>query len=541
MADEKTPPRIEGSAPADRRPDFKRAEYKAGEWARKLSRAFMAGTRGVRALGDDALPQWPAERLEFYKLRAKIAQVTRYYARTIEATVGMIAGTPPTLADKSPQLIKDDWEDIDGQGTHGEVFARQLVEEMLVGGFVAILVDAPPVPEGVTLTLASEQALGLRPYWVMVTADQIWNWVVDAPDWNALVTAYSRGDLTADQVKALAKQIVVRQVTIHEPTDVRSGDFGTRTANRFRVLTLTEQGVTFAVWEHREADAGSGSAEHFAQISSGVMRGAQGKPLRAIPLAVGYPGRPVAPFVAEPKHLAIAELNLDHYGLTADRRYLMRLTHSPTLFLAGVQAERDSEGNEKPIEVGPNSVVRANDANAKMAFVSASAGALSESREEREAVVREIAAMGLSFLAKDRRSSHETARGRDLDMAGENQSHASVSRGAQDLLEQALQFHAAYRGVEPAEAEMHTAYASPDVDPQIAALLWQAVLRGVLDVQDWVEYLRTGKLPDGAQIALETVKLLAAAEADAKAKEERAQQTGNGENGDSADNEPAAA
>ncbi|MBY0490615.1 MAG: DUF4055 domain-containing protein [Gemmatimonadaceae bacterium] len=532
---------IPGKAPADQRPDFKRPEYKAGEWARALSRAFMAGTRGVRSLGETALPRWPAERPAFYKLRSTIAQVTRYYARTVEATVGMIAGTPPTLSDTVDPVIEQDWEDIDGRGTHGEVFARQLTEELLVGGFVGILVDAPPVPDGVRLTLASEQALGLRPYWVLVTADQILSWVVEAPQWPELIQAYAAGTLTADQVKALAKQAIVRQVVIHEPTDVAAGTFGMRTADRYRVLQLTAAGVTFAVWEHREAEGASG--EHFALISTGAMRGAKNAPLTAIPLAIGYPGRPSAPFVSEPKLLAIAELNLDHYVLTADRRYLMRLTHAPTLFLAGVGVDRDDDGNERPLEVGPNSVVRATDAQAKMSWVAADPNALAESRQERDEIVRQIAALGLSFLAKDRRTSTETAKGRSLDMAAENQSHASVARGLQDLLEQAFTFHAAYRGVQPPEIEMHTAYASPDVDPQLAALVWQAVLKGVLEVSDWVAYLRTGKLPDSASMAMTSSALLAAAEADAAAAAEQAAQTGNAGQlaADGADSVPTAA
>lgn len=525
MADTQTLQIIPGASPDEAKPNFRRPEYKAGAWARALSRAMMQGTRGVRALGEQALPRWPAERPEFYKLRAAIAQVTRYYARTVEATVGMVAGTPPSLADTVDPIIEQDWEDIDGRGTHGEVFARQLTEELLVGGFVGVLVDCPPVPDGVTLTLASEQALGLRPYWVLVTADQIVNWIVDAPDWSKLVAAYAAGLVSAEQVGAMAKQAVVRQVTIHEPTDTVAGTFGTKSVDRYRVLRLTDVGVEYAVWEHRQAEGMNG--EHFALVASGPMLGAKKAPLTAIPLAVGYAGRPVAPFVAEPKLLAIAELNLDHYGLSADRRYLMRLTHAPTLFLAGVQPERDSNGNEKPIEVGPNSVVRATDSNAKMAWVAADPNALAESRQERDEIVRQIAALGLSFIAKDRRGSTETATGRSLDMAAENQSHASVARGVQDLLEQAFCFHAAYRGLAEPEIEMHTAYASPDVDPQLAALVWQAVLKGVLEVEDWVEYMRTGKLPDSASLAMSSSALLAAAEADAKAAADKAAQTGN--------------
>jgi uncharacterized protein YciI len=331
----------------------------------------------------------------------------------------------------------------------------------------------------------------------------------------------------------MARQSVLRQVTIHEPTDAPAGPFGTRSVDRYRVLRLTDTGVTYALWEHRKAEGSSG--EHFALLTSGPMLGAKRAPLTEIPLAVGYASRPAAPFVADPKLLAIAELNLDHYGLTADRRYLMRLTHAPTLFLAGVSADRDDTGTEKPIEVGPNSVVRATDPQAKMAWVSADPNALTESRAEREAIVQEIGALGLSFLAKDRRGSVETATGRQLDMAAENQSHASVARGVQDLLEKAFRFHAVYRGLAEPEIEMHAAYAAPEVNPQLAALVWQAVLKGVLEVSDWVEYMRTGKLPESATLDVTVAGAIGAAEADAQSAEERAGQTGNHADGEGAD------
>src|SRR6185437_937994 len=203
---------IRGDAPAQSKPDYQRPEYVDASWARNLCRALAEGTSSVRALGKEALPKWPAEKDEHYRIRASIAQVARYYQRTVEASVGMICATPPALADDADQSMQDDWEDIDGIGTHGEVFAKHLTAEAIHGGFAAILVDSPPWPDGMTLRADQEIALGLRPHWVLITADQIISWIVDVPSWPELLEAWQSGDLTADQVKAMAKQVIVRQV-----------------------------------------------------------------------------------------------------------------------------------------------------------------------------------------------------------------------------------------------------------------------------------------------------------------------------------------
>ncbi len=521
---------IPGDAPATSRPDYRRPEYLDLAPVRRLSRAMMQGTRAVRALGTDALPKWPDEKLGFYRLRSSIAQVTRYYARTVEALVGMVSGTPPTLAKGTDARLLADWEDIDRRGRHGDVFVRDLTEEAMVGGYAAILVDCPPVPKGIRLTLENEQRMGLRPYWVLITADQIVSWIVEAPNWSALMRAYQTGKLTDTQVGVLAGQQITRQVVLYEPTDVERGSFGVVSRERYRVLRLTDSGVTFAVWEKRTSEGATG--EHFALVDEGTMTGANRRPLSAIPLALCYPKRPSAPFVAEPVAMGVCELNLDHYQLTADRRYLIKHTHSPTLYLFGVQTERDEHGQDKPIRVGPNSLIRSNNAEAKAGYIVAPADALQSSKEERDEIVRQIAALGMSFLGRDRQQGTETAKGRELDLSAEHATHTSIARAVQDALEQALMFHALHREAPAPSVQMHPATPAPEVDPQIAGLLWQGVLNGRLDVDSWLHYLRTGALPEDLDVATITARLVEEMGREAQdAQRQRDQQPVGGERG----------
>lgn len=500
----------EDAAQRANRPDYQRPEYQALAPDRALCRALVEGARAIHAGGTMFLPKWPEEKPEHYQVRASMTTVAKYYARTCEAAVGMICATPPALAKDAPAIIADDWRDVDGQGTHGEVFARQIALEAIHGGFAAVLLDAPPIPDGLSLTLADEQALGLRPFWVPIPADRLLSWIVDVPDWPALLTDYADGVLDAAQVAALAKQTVVRQVVIHEPADVPQGTFGIACVDRYRVLALTPAGVTFTVWE--KVPAQGATAEHFVQRQTGLMLGAKRAPLRAIPLAVIYAGRKHAPFVAPPAFLGLAQLNLDHYQVSADRRYLMRLCHAPTLFLAGIVGDMDEQtGQRKPIKVGPNSVIASPDPAAKAGYVAADPGALDSSQVEKQEIVQQMASLGMSFLAKDRRGSMETATGRALDDAAENATHATIARALQDGLEQALGFHALYRGVPAPSVTVDTTYAAPSVDPQIAAVLWQAVLADKLDVASWITYITTGDLPDDVATRVQMLALVAKA------------------------------
>lgn len=501
------------STKAINRPDFQRDEYKDGIAMRTLTRALAAGTKGVRAMGEDALPRWPGEQPAHYKIRASMTQVARYYAKTVQAVVGMILATPPKLAETVSETIKADCENIDGKGTHIDVFARNICTDMVHGGFVGILVDAPPIPDGIKLTLQDQQKLGLRPYCVPVQAEQIISWIVDAADWDALLRRWQAGELDADQVKQLAGQMVVHQVVIKSVVQQVDGEFGVKNVDTYRVIALDEFGVRFTVWEHRKGEGAKG--EYFIITQTGVMESVNGKPLPSIPLPIGYSQKPTAPFVCEPAYAALAELNLDHYQISADRRYLMKLCHAPTLFLAGFEdIADDGSGTETEIKVGPNSVLRSRDPKANAAYVSADPRALDSSKEERLDLVSTMASLGMSFLGKDRRSSTETATGRELDEAAENSSHAVVGRALQDLLEEALRYMALYRGLdEEPEITINTTYADASVDPQIAALLWQAVVADRMPMETWIAFIRTGQLPDDFDAA--EYAAIAAANADA--------------------------
>jgi hypothetical protein len=508
-----------------RRPDFERTEFKTQQELRDLCHALAEGTRAIHGGGEKFNPKWPAEKPAHYQLRATMAQVARYYRRTVQAAVGLIFYTPPSLPEEAPEELIEDAKNIDGRGTGFDVFAKQLTTEAFHGGFVGIFVDMPSVPDGAfdNFDLSDEQALGLRPHWTMVKASQIISWVVEIPDWEKMIAQYLAKELTADDLKSYAKAMILRQVVIHEEGETPLTGYGTQCEHRYRVLRLTDAGVTFEVWVKRTSavqpmapgaspvppsQAGKSiertiGGEYFERIRQGVLYQAKRVPFREIPIAIAYAGEKQADFVAEPPLLGLAQLNLDHYIITSDRRYLMRLCHAPTLTLIGYEGdiggERDDAGtgqrNNVSIKVGPNTVIQV-PLGGDAKYVSASPNALDASLAEREEIVRQMAMLGLSFLAKDRKMAQETATGRAIDDSAESATNADAARGMKDGFEQAWKFHAMYRGVEPSEVRMQTSFVSTKIDAQIAAILWQAVASDRLDVDSWIEYIQTGELPE---------------------------------------------
>lgn len=502
---------------AQNRPDYHRPEYDAASAATQLCRDFYIGTRAVQQAHDRYLPRQTKENPADYKIRWGLTEVFGAYQRTVQASVGMVFATPPELAKDADAKLKADWENIDGFGTHGEVFCRHWFQDAVIDGWCGVLVDHPAVPGDVKLTAADEQALGLRPYWVKVRREQITSWIVEVPDWSAIVKARENGTII-DALRQYAAQAIVRQVVICEPTSVPDGTFGVQTVDRYRVLRLDDaQGVTYELLEKRK-DAATGTVS-FPTVGTGVMYGAKKQPLRQIPLSICYAGVPTAPFVCDPPLMALAELNLGHYRVTSDRRYLMGLCHAPTLVLVGremnTKAEDGGQGNLPPVTIGPNHVFdipKGGDAK----WISAPADALNSSREEKQDLLQQMGAIGMAFLARQTNArAIETALGRKLDDAAENATHATAARALQDAIEQAFVYHAAYyTDVAPCGVEVNTAYAPTQMDPQVLALLWQAVLNKLLPLDVFLYAIAHGQLPDN--LDLDSVDLQALASAIAK-------------------------
>lgn len=70
-------------------------------------------------------------------------------------------------------------KDVNRRGDSVDDFMRDVSDDMQIFGMSYILVDAPQAPTKEMVSKADEEALGIRPYWVLVKPEEITDWVVD--------------------------------------------------------------------------------------------------------------------------------------------------------------------------------------------------------------------------------------------------------------------------------------------------------------------------------------------------------------------------
>lgn len=75
-------------------------------------------------------------------------------------------------------------KNVDRKGTPIDEFMQNVTDDDQVVGMLYVLVDAPPAPTGLErpLTVQDERDLKISPYWVLIRADEILDWVTDEFD-----------------------------------------------------------------------------------------------------------------------------------------------------------------------------------------------------------------------------------------------------------------------------------------------------------------------------------------------------------------------
>lgn len=211
-----------------------------------------------------------------YKQRAIF---TGYTSRVATALAGLAFLQEPEIQ-LPPQLNRFGFEEnVTGNGLSLLQFAKELVFQVLCFGRGAIWVDAPERPEG-QLTIAEEEALGFRPYFVFNGAMDIVNWFAD------------RHELQLVSLKHVVESL---------------DGFNVSEVNRYRVLTLSDRVYAVEVWEENGNEA----------ISSSVPLMYNGEPFSSIPISiVGAQNNDLKPDT--PPIYPVASLNLGVYRNTAD-------------------------------------------------------------------------------------------------------------------------------------------------------------------------------------------------------------------------------
>jgi len=389
---------------------------------RDIYRDVCAGTLTLREKHKEYLPKFPAETDEDYKFRIETSTLFNITLKTRAMMTGLVFKDSIELSGDVPDEIVRLWENIDNSGTHGDVFCRQLFETSF-DGYSAILVDAPAV---IASSREEQEQLGLRPYWVIYTADNIWNW------------QYHINEVSKRKELSL---IVLREVTLE-----KAGEYTSETAVRFRVFRLIDGVVS---WElYREEESSEGQKLEYILEQSGTL-----PTLTQIPVAI------VSHLGNEPLLLDIAVKNIEHYQTYSDYKTLIHKTCVPIPVGKGVEL-----GGGGQIVVGASTMIQTS-ADGGFSFAEVGGSSLNLTRQSLQDNRDDISLMGLSLLADKTARVDITATEALLNNVAETSELRMFARQLQDAIELALGHTAEYLGLERVaggSVELGTVWKSAD-------------------------------------------------------------------------------
>ena len=365
-----------------------------------LLEALMEGTPAMREGKTAYLPRWPNEEPDSYAARVATATLFPAYRRTVRVMAGKPFSKDVTLSEDTPESIKNWSEDIDLQGVSLHSFAAEMFEESFYG-LAGILVDYPrvgPAPNGVR-TVAQVEATGARPYWVRVKHEQLLGW----------------------KAANIAGRMKLTQLRLMESVEEDDGEFGTKTIAQVRVL---EPGK----WRTFRAGEDAAKKGAWVLFESGTTT------LADVPFVPLYGSRMAFMMGAAPL-LDLAYLNVKHWQSQSDQDTILHVARVPILAVIGV------DDDKWQLSVGASTAIKL-PIEGDMKFVEHSGAAIEAGRKSLEDLEAQMIQTGAELLVKKPgdRSATEAAG----DQEGNKSDLQRMTEAAEDSLDQALQFMAAY-------------------------------------------------------------------------------------------------
>lgn len=375
-------------------------------------RDIIKGGKHMRSRGEVYLPKFPMESAEDYKARKDSTWLFNGVKKARDDIAGRVFEKPVVLADQEGPLFE--WcQNIDLEGRDLSNFAADVFKASIGGpGISFIMADAPP--RGEEVTRGQAEAMGLRPYLVGLTLEQVvgWKWEL------------------ANNAPVLTQFRIMEEVE-DEARDEYSDD----TVRQIRVLSLEEGRVVVRLFRKNDKDKwvqhGEDMPTDFPQIY-------------VVPIYTGRTGF----FTAEPPLAEIAELNLAHWRVQSDKSNCLHKSLSPLLFMK--QMAELGEGGDVVVNSAGFGFTGSSD-NADMKWVEITGSGIDAGSNELEEIKDQMKQMGLQLISE--RIGVSTATGDSID---EGKTVTRIRMWADDLkdaIEIALGWMAEIAGIE-AETEV---------------------------------------------------------------------------------------
>ena len=375
--------------------DSKHDQYTARKKQWTMCRDVASGTDQVKEKGIEYLPKLSGQDATEYEAYKRRADFYGAFARTVQGIAGAVFRRTPTV--ELPEQYADYVDDITLEGLPFNVFARNVFDEVLTVGRVGVYADMPT--EGAA-------DLPLRPYAVMVTAENIINW---RSRWS-----FKHG------------RYIMDMVVIAETVDVAGDDqYQADQTDQFRVMELENDILVVRVWQKNKDEVGK---DKWVMVSETIPR-RLGVALERIPFRF-INVTTLTPDVQKPPLLDLAHANLSHYRTSADLEHGRHYTALPTPWVAGFPASTT-------LRIGANVAWVSDDPNAKagmLEFTGQGLRALETAVEQKE---KRMATLGARVLESQPRGveAADTVRLRQAGEAATVQGMINaIEAGLQDLL-----------------------------------------------------------------------------------------------------------
>lgn len=410
------------------------------------------GTSAITGKGEEYLVRYGAEDSLDYQARLKSSKFWNAFRRTVHGLVGLIFRKNPVIGEDVPAEIIAHLEDIDLQGMHFDVFAKERCNKGLTDGHSFVLVDMRQsvLADDPTANLATEKAANLRPYWVAVDKVQVIGW----------------------NVEKVSGVDTLTQVVIWEAISEKVGRFKQEVVHQFRVLTP-------GAWEIYRQDE---KKENWTLFDEGVTS------LDYIPLVPFY-AQQTGFFCSTPPLLDVAHENLRHYRLQSSLDRVMDLCNVPTPVCKG-RADTSA-----PLIVGNGVIDVPTDGDAF--FLEPKGNAIATTQAEIDRCKANIASLGLLLLSSQPKVT-KTATETTVEHTAETAELSAIARNLQDCIERCLMIHADYMGLESGgSVKVNQKFASLGVDPQKIQAWSMQVEKGQLTYETlWQMLVNAEELPD---------------------------------------------
>jgi hypothetical protein len=357
--------------------------------------ALMGGTDAMRAAGEMYLPKWTREDPQSYQYRLKTSTLFNCFRRTVAGLSGKPFVRPIAWTDDVPAPIVDWFPNIDLTGRNLHVFAHEVFLTGLAYGLTHVLVDYPRV-EGVK-TVADEKAIGARPYLIHIKPTSILGWRSEK----------QKGIETLIQLRILE--------CVKEP----DGDFAVKSVDQVRVL---EPG-TWATYRYN------------AEKDEWYLHEEGETSFPTIPLVTYYTGR-TGFMTADSPLIDIADLNIEHWQISSDKRSVLHTASVPILALIGIESNADGS---PPVTVGAKSAIMLPQ-GATAHYVEHTGKAVDAGRQALQDLEEQMRLMGAELLVK--KPGQATATQATLDTSQQRSELQSLTAEFEDYVDQVIQIMA---------------------------------------------------------------------------------------------------